>query len=176
MKKLNLYILTFLLILSGFFVYHTFKLTKENNKIKKELEETNLLYDENINYNIQLEDSIKNLKEEITHLKKNDLFSLSGNSKALNYVRKSFEGEEKDWEKYILKDLLKTNLPKGDNKLIPFAGMEGQMKIDRAKILNNRWIIAHFTDGVYQGEMILRYDIDPNGKISYKVLDETLYP
>jgi len=176
MKKYSNYIITFLFIVGVFFIYNSYKLIKNQRKIQDELTETNQLYDENIQYNIKLEDSIKDLKQEIHRLKQKDKFSLEGNPKALKYFQQSFENQNKNWNEFILKDLLKTNPTKGDNRLIPFAGMEGNMKIDRAKVLNNRWIMAHFTDGVYQGEMILRYDIAPNGQITYKVLDETLYP
>ena len=176
MKKYSLYIITFLFFVSAFFIYNSYRVIQNQKELKKELKETNQLYDENISYNIQLEDSIGQLKKQIEDLKKSDSFSLAGNPKALQYFQQSFKEEDKDWEAYILKDLLKTNNSPGDNKLIPFAGMEGKMKIDRAKILDNRWILAHFTDGKYQGEMILRYDIDSKGKIHYKVLDETLFP
>ncbi len=175
-KNILIYLFTFLLTLTALFIFKTFQLASEKKKIQSELTETNQLYDENIQYNIRLEDSIGRMKKEINQLKESDRFSLKGNPKALEYFKKSFPDEEKDWEAYILRELLKTNKTKTDNPLIPFAGMEGKMKIDRAKILNNRWILAHFTDGTYQGEMILRYDIDPDGKVHFKVLDETLYP
>ncbi len=151
-------------------------LVKDVKNLKKELKETNEGYDNNIQYAISLEDSISKMQKVIRLLKESDSFSLAGNKKALDYFQKSFPDEDKNWEKYILDQLFKTNKKAKDNPLIPFAGMEGNMEIDRAKVLNNRWILAHFTDGKYQGEMIVRYDIENNGKIKFKVLDETLYP
>lgn len=177
MKKNKLfYVAAFFFFTSLFFLFNSYQLIRKQKAIKKELKETNLLYDENIQYNIKLEDSLSRLNKELDELKASDLFSLEGNPKSIQYLNKSFDEERKDWSSYILKELYKTNETKGNNPLVPFDGMDGPMKIDRAKVLNNRWILAHFTDGTYEGEMILRYDVDNNKKISFKVLDETLHP
>ncbi len=175
-NKIQVFLLSFLLMISVLFIYRSFQLSSDKKNLQKELKETNQLYDENIAYNIRLEDSIRQIKNEMQKLKESDVFSLNGNPKAMDYFQKSFPDEDKDWEKFILDRLFKTNKKSKDNPIIPFAGMEGNMKIDRAKVLNNRWILAHFTDGKYQGEMIVRYDIGNNGKIDFKVLDQTLYP
>jgi hypothetical protein len=175
MKKYALYIILFLFIVSGYFMYNSYQLIKDNQALKKELKETNEGYDNNIQYAIQLEDSIKQFKHSIDSLQHSDRFSIAGNLKANAYLDETFN-DHKDWQNYIKGNLLKTNdLQQGDNPLIPFAGMAGAMQFDDVKVLNHRWLIAHFTDGTYQGEVIIRYDIDKNGKLHYKVLDQTLY-
>ena len=173
MKKYALYIIVFLLVVSGFFIYNSNKLVKEVNRLKQENKEINEGYDNNIQYAIHLEDSIGNLHQEINKLHAADKFSLSGNSEALNYLKQI--DAYKNWNNYIIDQLMATNPPGKNNKLIPFDGMAGNMHIDNAKILNNRWIIARFSDGTYTGEMILRYDLNQNNQIEFKVLDQTLF-
>ncbi len=175
MKKIMPYLLVFLLGLSSYLIYSYRHLINAQHKLQIELNETNEGYDNNIQYAIQLEDSITNLKKVIDSLQQTDYFSLEGNKKSQAYLNEAFETEKK-WSEYIKIQLLKTNKnKKGDNPLIPFAGMDGPMRIDKLKVLNHRWIIAHFTDGTYQGSIILRYDINPDGQIIFKVLDQTLY-
>ncbi len=173
MKKLSLYIIVFLAIVSGFFIYNSFRLIKENTALKKELKETNAGYDNNIQYAIKLEDSITGFQKKVKELQAEDKFSLQGNPKAAKYL--SDIDDQTDWQKYIIDTLLKTNETEGNNPLIPFDGMAGKMKITQAKILNNRWIIARFSDGTYSGEMLLRYDINKDKSIDFKVLDQTLF-
>jgi len=175
MKKLSIYLIVFLLIVSGYFIYNSYNLIKDTKGLKKELKLTNESYDNNIQYAISLEDSINSFKNYIDSLQSSDRFSLSGNPKSKAYLNQTFS-KEQNWDVFLTKKLLKTNEAQtGDNPLIPYAGMAGAMQIDDAKVLNHRWIIAHFTDGSYQGEMLVRYDIDKNEHINFKVLDQTLY-
>jgi len=172
MKKYTTYILVFLLIVAVFFVYNSYKIIQDNIKLKQELIEVNQGYDSNIEYATHLEDSISGLHQRIID---GDKFSYKGNLKVAEYFKQSFPNMEVDWEKYIIETLLKMNKKDADNPMIPFAGMNGIMHIDNAKVLNNRWIIAHFTDGTYVGEMLIRYDINKDNSIDFKVLDQTLF-
>jgi len=173
MKNRQLYVIVFLGIVSAFFMYNSYKLIKENNALKKELKETNEGYDNNIQYAIKLEDSITGFQNQVKELQAADKFSLTGNPKAGKYL--SDIDDQIDWQKYIIDTLMKTNETEGNNPLVPFDGMAGAMKITEAKILNNRWIIARFSDGTYTGEMLLRYDINKDKSIDFKVLDQTLF-
>ncbi len=172
-KKISLYLIVFLATVSAMFIYNSYKLVKEKNKIKQKLKDTNELYDANIQYNIKLEDSIANYQKYVEKLQAEDKFSLNGNPKAQNYLQAI--NPDKNWNKYIIEKILATNKKQtGDNKLIPFAGMAGAMQIDRVKILNNKWLIAHFTDGTYEGEMLVKYFVNKNGSIDFEVLESTL--
>ena len=173
MKKWQLYLIVFLGIVSVFFMYNSYSLIKENNNLKKELKETNEGYDNNIQYAIRLEDSIVGYQNKINALEAADKFSLNGNTKASDYL--TGIDDQTDWQKYIIDTLMKTNEVEGNNPLVPFDGMAGAMKITEAKVLNNRWIIARFSDGTYIGEMLLRYDINKDKSIDFKVLDQTLF-
>ncbi len=175
MKKYANYIIVFLLIVSGYFIYNSFHLIKEVKILRKELKETNEGYDNNIQYAITLEDSITRFKAKIDSMLSADRFSIGGNLKSQAYLNQTMN-IQKDWQDFLKNKLLQTNQKqKGDNPLVPFAGMAGVMRFDDAKVLNHRWMIAHFTDGTYQGEAIIRYDIDNKGRVRFKVLDQTLY-
>ena len=43
------------------------------------------------------------------------------------------------------------------------------------RLLNNRWIIADFSDGKYWGEMIMTYEITDKQELKFKLLDYLLY-
>jgi len=172
MKKYANYIIVFLLIVSGYFIYNSYKLVKNNELQKKEYNDLNELFEANTQYNIQLEDSISRLHRQMIE---GDKLSLKGNQQAQAYFEKFFPEIQTDWNAYILQTLMKTNRKNADNPLVPYEGMDGHMKIDYAKVLNNRWIIAHFTDATYSGEMIVRYDVNKDNTIDFKVLDQTLF-
>ena len=76
----------------------------------------------------QLKDSVQQLT-----LKNLDLeyFSLENNDDALAYYEHL---DLPDPSRYIADKLLETNEEKGDNKLVPYAGMNGPMKINKIKI------------------------------------------
>ena len=172
MKNWKTYLIVFLLFVSGFFIYNSYKLVKDAHTAKQDYKDLNELFEANTQYNIQLEDSIARLHKQMIE---GDSLSLKGNKDAQAYFAKFYPEINTDWEAYILDTLMKTNKPNADNPLIPYEGMAGNMRIDYAKVLNNRWIIAHFTDGTYKGEMIVRYDVNKDNTIDFKVLDSTLF-
>ena len=58
------------------------------------------------------------------------------------------------------------------------AVLGGQMGFyfrDGIHILNKRWVFAYFEDGHLAGAMLLRYDIDKEGRIIWEVIDEIIY-
>ena len=172
MKNWKTYLIVFLMFTSAFFIYNSYKLVKEAKVAKQDYKDLDELFEANTNYNIQLEDSIARLHKQMIE---GDSLSLKGNKDALAYFAKFYPEIDVDWESYILDTLMKTNKPGADNPLVPYDGMAGNMRIDYAKVLNNRWIIAHFTDGTYKGEMIIRYDVNKDNTIDFKVLDSTLF-
>lgn len=71
---------------------------------------------------------------------------------------------------------------KGDlmdrEELIPFDGqLGGTMDFydpDSIYILSDRWVYAEFTDGHVQGGMLLEYTLEPDGEVSWRVLEARL--
>ncbi len=71
-------------------------------------------------------------------------FSLMDNEDAMTY----FENkgiEAKDVREAIENELMTQNKVNEDNSYVPFDGMEGNMHINKIKVLNHKWVVADFT-------------------------------
>jgi hypothetical protein len=58
---------------------------------------------------------------------------------------------------------------------VPFEGMAGDMKINKLKFLNHKWILADFTDNTYWGEMILEYYFNDKNELELTPIASFLY-
>ena len=117
----------------------------------------------------KLTDSIGILTDENMDL---TYFSLENNEEALSY----FDSLEiDDLPRYIADKLLETNESKGDNPLVPYAGMHSAMKINKIKLLNHKWLIADFSDGKHWGELLIKYEFKPGLEIEFNVVEHLLY-
>ena len=116
---------------------------------------------------------------------RNDLFdanyfSLETNQNAQDYFEDKQTGEFLDYRKLIpfLKDQLISfnENPEGN----PYTGFEkiSQRKfiINKAKVLNHRWIIADFNDGSTWGEVLVKYFINEDKTVSFEVAETVIYP
>ena len=71
-----------------------------------------------------------------------------------------------DPEKYITDNLLNTP------KLIPYkAVLGGTMRFWKVTLLGDRWAVADFEDGHIGGNMLLKYTIQKDSSIKWKVID-----
>ena len=129
------------------------------------------------------ESRIKKMSAQITELKDSVLntqlrvldmqyFSLENNDEALAYYDHL---KLNNPSRYIADKLLETNEKKGDNPLIPYAGMEGDFKINKIKILNHKWILADFSDGKYWGELLIKYELKDDLGVDFTLLHHLLY-
>ena len=117
-------------------------------------------------------DSISKLNESVGDL---NYFTLQGNENAMTYLE-NFGYESKELESFISDQIYDQNLQKGNNPLVPFEGINGEMKINKLKFLNHKWILADFTDGNYWGEMILEYSINDSGNLDFNTIASLIYP
>jgi hypothetical protein len=101
-------------------------------------------------------------------------FTLLGNDNAMTYFER-LGYEASDVEGYVRESIYAYNEQKGDNPMIPYDGIVGEMKINKLKFLNHRWLVADFTDGQYWGEMLLEYFIEEDKKITFNTLGSLLY-
>ena len=78
---------------------------------------------------------------------------------------------------FIRDELFNLNLYEGEqHPLVDYASMtENKIVIDDARMLNHKWIIASFTDGIYWGEVLLAYELIDKKELKFKVLAQTLY-
>lgn len=102
-------------------------------------------------------------------------FSLTANEEAISYFE-DFGLEAEEVARRVEDEIIGRNKANEDNDLVPFSGMEGQMRINKVKILNHKWAIADFTDGTYWGELLLSYDIDEDNDLEITTEKSLLYP
>lgn len=118
------------------------------------------------------EDSIVHLNDKIADL---NYFTLQGNENAMSYLE-DLGYNAADLETLITDQIYDQNAQKGNNPLVPFEGMSGDMKINKLKFLNHKWILADFTDGNYWGEMILEYSVNENKELTLNTIASLIYP
>lgn len=102
-------------------------------------------------------------------------FSLLGNQDAISVLESRGFDVETVTQK-IEEEMLNQNLPSQDNKLVPYEGMDGVMRINRIHVLNNKWILANFTDGTHWGELFLTFDLEDDGTLILETQKAVLFP
>lgn len=117
----------------------------------------------------ELKDSLQNTQMKVLDMR---YFSLEDNDDALAYYDHL---NIDDPSRYIADKLLETNESSGDNPLIPYEGMENDFKINKIKILNQRWLVADFSDGKFWGELLIRYELKDDLSVDFTLYDHFLY-
>jgi len=120
----------------------------------------------------QRNDSIDSLHEEIGDL---TYFTLEDNDNAMTYLE-NLGLDASEVENTVTEAIYEKNLIKGGNPLIPLEGMNGEMRVNKLKFLNHRWIQAEITDGSYWGEMIIEYFYNDQMKLELTAISSVLYP
>lgn len=149
-----------MLALTNLFSYTYF--TKQQELTQKLLDNTRTMY----------RDSVQVLNNRIHE---SQYFTFKKNENAINYM------EDYDVEKLV--PIIEENLiahndnPEGN----PFTGMEVQLNgnkyiINKIQVINHRWIIADFSDGVMWGEAFIQYFLNGDNTIEFKVLHNVIYP
>ena len=120
-----------------------------------------------------LKDSISSLNDVI--LNRNH-FNLDNNEDAISY----FENKGFDVSTLIpnIKDALyRSNESPGEHPIVPFAANSGRkIMINTVKLLNHKWVIADFSDGIFWGELLLTYHVNQPDDITFEVVESFLYP
>jgi hypothetical protein len=104
-------------------------------------------------------------------------FSLAYNENAQNY----FDSGNKplDYQKLIpivTEKLMSFNDdPKGNKYVDQDKISEQKFIVNKAQLLNHRWIIADFSDGKYWGECLLKYFVDDNENVEFETVTTLLY-
>ncbi|HLS29656.1 MAG TPA: hypothetical protein VK021_02245 [Flavobacteriaceae bacterium] len=119
---------------------------------------------------------IENLPVESISPKESDTrgFTLGTNPKAREY----FEDQNMSPDsiaRAIESKIIGQNLAQEDHPLVPYPGINGIMRINRVQTLNNRWILAEFTDGTYWGEALIAYFLDEKDELQFDTVDGVLY-
>ena len=158
-KKIFLYLFVFAALIALFLLMRGSKAVKASTeKISKLESQVSVLKDSTEALQLRLLDM--------------QYFSLENNDDALAYYEHlNLENPTR----FIEDKLLETNERKGDNPLIPYAGMESDFKINKIKVLNHKWILADFSDGKYWGDLVISYELKDDLSIDFTLLDHLLY-
>lgn len=122
---------------------------------------------------VKYKDSIGALNDKVDDL---SLFSMEGNESAITYFLN--QGYKVDDLLPIVRDqLYSLNEAKGEHPLVPYASSEGnRMLISSVRIVNHKWILANFTDGQFNGEMFVTYELNEVGELKFRLAESFLYP
>ncbi|MEZ4854576.1 hydrolase [Flavobacterium sp.] len=114
-------------------------------------------------------------RDSIATLQQNDYFDLMTDEDAQEY----FFTRNIDFTKAMAKvndDLNEMNTRKNGNPLIPYEPIDGKaFVINKAKILNHRWIIAEYTNSDLWGQILVKYFINEDGTTEFETIDTILY-
>ena len=126
--------------------------------------------------NTKLKDSLTSISAKLDDA---NYFALENNQNAQDYLNSGEGIKNISYEKLI--PLVKEKLmdlnenPKGN----PYTGQDqiGAQKfiINKAKVLNHRWVIADFRDGEYWGEVLLKYFVNEDESITFETVQSILY-
>lgn len=167
-KSLLLYAVIFL-VLTNLFTYMYYKSRAELN---------------NTTTNEMPQDSISTLKKSndslVNSLYDANYFSLEQNQHAQAYFD-NFSPEKSlyygDLIPKITQALLSYNDLKEGN---PYVGHEkmGEQKfiINKMKIINQRWIIADYSNGQIWGDVLIKYFVNPDESITFETIETFLHP
>jgi hypothetical protein len=159
-KQLFLYLFIFSLIINVFtYMYFTNKQKYEDARIASMQAKVKTAQD--------------SLKANKALLDEADYFSLEHNTNAIQY----FEGKDIGKLTIAIRDaIFKQNGNPNGNPLAQYPPSEGRpFTINKFKVLNNRWIIADFTNGMQWGEVILKYFVEEDGSITFENAETTLH-
>ncbi len=104
-----------------------------------------------------------------------ELFLFQSNDAAMSYFEEQ-ELEAATIAQRIEDEIISRNKASEDNNLIPYEGMDGNMRINSIRILNHKWILANFTDGSHWGDLFISYYLDENNQLVLETENSLLYP
>lgn len=153
--------LPFLLLIGSIFM-----ISCGDNKDEKKIVEK----EEKLSIEI-LQDSIRKLSEELSDAR---YFDIQYNEDSQYFF---YENGIEDSEEFVRQQLMATNITKDENHpLISYRPRRNaKFQINKIKLLNHRWVICDFSDGLDWGELLLKITLNDDKTLSFEVLDQTLY-
>lgn len=123
-----------------------------------------------------LNDSLLFIQGELLDLKK---FTLDGNYEAQYYFEQL---NSNDQEALIaLKNKVETvlmsyNNNKDGNFYTGYSILEGKkFEMNQILFLNHQWILGNYSNGIYKGQVLLKYFINSNNEVSFEIGQTYLY-
>lgn len=107
-------------------------------------------------------------------------FDLEGNQHAQEYFDNQTTPGALTHDKVaplVIAKLLDFNDAKEGNKYTGYEPMDGQkFIINKAKVLNHRWIIADFSNGTIWGDALIKYFINDDKSVDFEMIESVIYP
>lgn len=113
------------------------------------------------------------IQAEAEKRKVSDYFTLENDVNAQEY----FKGQDVNDIVIKVRDAIYAqNInPKG-NPLTQYPALDGRpFTISKIKVLNHRWVIVDFSNGLRWGEAIIKYFIEEDGSVSFEPAETTLF-
>lgn len=114
-------------------------------------------------------------RDSINNAMYNDYFDIEKDQDAQDY----FYNKNLDYEKVMEKvneDLVSMNAQEKGNSLIPYEPIDGKkFVVNKAKILNHRWIIAEFSNGDFWGQILVKYFHNDDKPTDFETVETILY-
>lgn len=114
-------------------------------------------------------------RDSITEAFYNNYFDISKDEDAQEY----FYSQGLDYQKVMAKvneDLSELNTNANGNPLVPYEPIDGKpFIVNKAKILNHRWIIADYSNGNLWGQILVKYFHNENEPTEFETVDTVLY-
>src|SRR5690606_29827464 len=105
----------------------------------------------------------------------NDYFDIANDDDAQEY----FYSQNLDYQKVMQRvneDLVSLNTNKEGNPLVLYEPIEGkQFIVNKAKVLNHRWIIAEYSNGDLWGQILVKYFFKDREPTKLQTVDTVLY-
>ena len=99
-------------------------------------------------------------------------FTLDYNENAQMY----FEGKDINKIQIAIRDAIYAgNGDAGGNPLVNYPQIGKPFKVNKYRILNNRWVIIDFNNGKLFGESILKYFVEEDGSITFEPAETLLH-
>uniref|UniRef100_UPI004049C57C hypothetical protein n=1 Tax=Flavobacterium sp. TaxID=239 RepID=UPI004049C57C len=106
-------------------------------------------------------------------------FTIDRNQQAQDYFDNKETGRfihHETIKKMISEQLLSHNKDENGNPYTNYAPIDGRgFEISKFQVLNNRWIIADFSNGIYNGQTLLQYTIEDDSTITFDVLQSVIF-
>ena len=162
-KSLFLYLFILAVLMNVFtYMYFSKKMAFEETSFKTK--------------NTKVKDSLATVSNQLADAQ---YFSMEKNEKAQNYFDNENLKKTIHYEKlipYVTEKLMDFNDDPKGNK---YTGQDkiGEQKfiINKARILNHRWIIADYSDGEYWGEVLLKYFVNDDDSVNFETIQSILY-
>ncbi|MGV7106711.1 hydrolase [Flavobacterium sp. U410] len=118
---------------------------------------------------------LKIARDSIATAQYNDYFDIEKDQDAQDY----FYNKNLDYQQVMAKvneDLVSLNTnPKG-NPLIPYEPIDGKnFIINKAKVLNHRWIIAEYSNGELWGQILVKYFFNEDKPTDFETVETVIY-